>query len=80
MASIPNDMLFYFQTPAGYEYRSVWVNLMKGLSSIVPITEDEFWNLVHDGNLKMTIIKPTEFIYSMELPGNIIGNVTAFII
>ena len=78
MASIHDDMLYYFRTPAGHEYRSVWVNLKTEKVSIVPISEDEFWSLVKEGNLQMAIIEPPAFPH--ELPPNIIGNVNAFVI
>lgn len=72
-------MLFYYSTTTGETfYFSVWVNVVKEKIHITEIEEDDLWHLVKDGNLELTEISPTDFRY--PLPGNISGNVKAFII
>lgn len=78
MASIPHDMLFSYRTPAGMQYWSVWVQILKNKISVVKIDEEDFFSLIMEANLKKSLISPPDFPY--ELPPDIIGDVSVYLI
>ena len=79
MRNMPDDMLFYFNTIEGKTlYFSVHYSVRHNVTHIVEIEMDELWELVNEGGLQLTEFSPLDFPH--DIPGNISGNVKAFII
>jgi hypothetical protein len=79
MASIPDDMLYYYHTMDGETlYFSTNYRPKLQVTQIVEIEEDDFWSIVKEGKLTQEEIYPDVFKY--PIPGNISGTVKAFVI
>lgn len=77
--SIPNDMLFYYNTTEGETYYfSVYYSVRKAITRVVEIAMDDLWELVKEGNLQLKEVSPADFPH--PIPANISGTVKAFII